>query len=150
MSLSRYSRLIALGAASLAVMGGAAACGGGSDAEPTPAIQVKTPGASGTSGGGSEAASEKIKVSMKDNLFEPKTITVAAGKTIEVELKNDGQAVHNMHILSAAKDGKDYSSPATVAPGTEAKFTFKLTKPGTYDFQCDYHLPDMVGKITVQ
>ena len=49
-----------------------------------------------------------------------------------------------------AKDGKDFSSNAIVSPGAENKFTVKLTKTGTYTFQCDYHVPDMVGTITVQ
>lgn len=87
---------------------------------------------------------------MKDNLFEPKTLTVKAGSSVEIVLKNDGQAVHNLHILSAPKEGKDFSSAATIAPGAENKFTIKLTKAGSYVFQCDYHLPDMAGTITVQ
>lgn len=136
------------------VAGVAAACGGGSDnAAPTQGIQVKTPGSGGTpaaASGGSEKSAESIKISMKDNSFEPKTITIPAGKSVEIELKNTGAAVHNMHILSAAKEGKDFSSNATVNPGAENKFTVKLTKPGTYNFQCDYHVPDMVGTITVQ
>ncbi|MBA4180207.1 MAG: hypothetical protein C0506_06410 [Anaerolinea sp.] len=145
--MNRYFRLLALGGIALIVAGGAVACGGGSaDGEPEDGIQVKTPGA----GGDGQAAAESIKVVMKDNLFEPKALTVPAGKSIVIELKNEGQAVHNMHILSQAKEGKDFSSAATVAPGAENKFTIKLTKKGTYDFQCDYHTPDMVGTITVQ
>ena len=87
---------------------------------------------------------------MKDNLFDPKTLTLTAGKSVDIVVKNDGQAIHNMHILSEAKDGKDISSEAIVSPGKESKFTVKITKPGTYNFQCDYHVPDMVGTITVQ
>lgn len=150
MAISKYIRLIAVSGVALLVLGGAVACGGGGadDKAPTPKIEVKTPGSGGASGGGT--ATETLKVSMKDNIFDPKTLTVPAGKSVEIELKNDGAAIHNLHILSEVKEGKDFSSAATVAPGASNKFTVKLTKSGTYIFQCDYHLPDMVGTITVQ
>lgn len=151
MLIYRYLRLIAAGGMAVFIVGVAAACGGGGsdDEKPTAGIEVKTPGSGGTSNG-AEKPSESVEVSMKDNLFEPKAITVPAGKSVQIEVKNNGAAVHNMHILSADKEGKDFSSNATVAPGAESKFTVKLTKPGTYNFQCDYHLPDMVGTITVR
>ena len=150
MNVSKYTKLIAVGGLSLLALIGAAGCGGGSDEEVfDPGAQAK-PTSSGGSTGGGDAAAESIKVSMKDNLFDPKTLTVPAGKSVEIVVKNDGQAVHNLHILSEAKEGKDFSSAATVAPGAENKFTIKLNKKGTYNFQCDYHLPDMVGTITVQ
>ena len=154
LSINRSLRLFAAGGIALLVVGAAVACGGGSDnAVPTQGVQVKTPGSGATSpatSGGSEKASESVKISMKDNLFEPKTFTVPAGKSVEIEVKNNGAAIHNLHILSEAKDGKDFSSTAIVSPGAENKFTVKLTKTGTYTFQCDYHVPDMVGTITVQ
>ncbi len=154
MSINRFLKLFAAGGIALLVVGAAVACGGGSDnAVPTQSIQVKTPGSGATSpatSGGSEKASESVKISMKDNLFEPKTFLVPAGKSVEIEVKNNGAAVHNMRILSADKEGKDFSSNATMAPGAESKFVVKLNKPGTYKFQCDFHLPDMMGTITVQ
>ena len=151
MHIYKYLRLFAAGGIALLVVGAASACGGGGsgDEKPTAGIEVKTPGPGGASNS-AEKPSETVKVSMKENLFEPKTFTVPAGKSVEIEAKNDGAAVHNLRILSADKEGKDFSSNATVAPGAESKFTVKLTKPGTYKFQCDYHLPDMVGTITVQ
>lgn len=146
----RYIRLIAVGGVALLILGGSVACGGGgsSDKEPTAKIEVKTPGSGGSTDGGT--ATETLKVSMKDNIFDPKTLTVPVGKSVEIEIKNDGAAIHNLHILSQAKEGKDFSSAATVAPGASNKFTIKFTKTGTYNFQCDYHVPDMVGIITVQ
>ena len=62
------------------------------EASPTP---QGTP--SGTPSGG-------VAVGMKDNLFEPKDLTVNAGASVAFELKNDGVAVHNMRI--AGPDGK--------------------------------------------
>lgn len=154
MNIHKYLRLFATGGIALLVLSAAAACGGGSDsAKPAPTIEVKQSGNGGSSPStdkSPEKASDSIKVSLKDNLFDPKTLTIPAGKSVEIVLKNEGAAVHNMHILSEAKEGKDFSSEALVSPGKESKFTVKLTKPGTYNFQCDYHVPDMVGTITVQ
>lgn len=150
MNVSKYLRLFAAGSVAMLAVVGAVACGGGEDEEVfDPGAQAKSPASGGTPSG-SGAAAESIKVIMKDNLFEPKTLTVTAGKSVQIELKNEGQAVHNMHVLSAAQEGKDFSSAATINPGAENKFTIKLNKKGTYNFQCDYHLPDMVGTITVQ
>lgn len=152
MAIAKYLRLIVAGGILAAVLGSAVACGGDDGgAKPTAGIQVKTPGAgSGTSGGGGGEKAESVKITLKDNLFEPKALTVPVGKSFDIELKNSGAAVHNMHILSQSKEGKDFSSNATINPGTDSKFTVKFTKAGTYNFQCDYHVPDMVGTITVQ
>lgn len=127
----------------LVVKEGAATTGGATSAATSVAASGGSTASTGTS-------SDAIKVSMKDNLFDPKTLTIPAGKSVDIVVKNEGAAIHNMHILSEAKDGKDFSSSATVSPGTENKFTVKITKPGTYNFQCDYHVPDMVGTITVK
>lgn len=136
----------------LAVLGGAAmaACGGSGGGESTPApIATKPAGSSGGSAGGSEGAEKVIEVVMKDNFFEPKELTVPVNTTVKFVAKNQGTAVHNMHILSAAKEGKDFKSDLLVNPGQTSKFEAKFTKTGKYDFQCDYHLPDMAGVITV-
>jgi plastocyanin len=55
-----------------------------------------------------------------------------------------------MHVLSKDGEGKDFASDALVSPGQSSTFEVTFTKTGTYDFQCDYHLPDMVGTITVE
>lgn len=98
------------------------------------------------------AASSKaqtVAVAMKDNVFEPKEITVEKG-AVTFEVKNVGAAIHNMHIVTNAAEGKDFSSKPTIEGGQNDKFTATFTKPGTYKFQCDFHLPDMVGTITVK
>ena len=77
-------------------------------------------------------------------------IKVPVGKKITFIAKNEGAAVHDMKILSKATEGKDFMSDALVNPETESKFTATFNKKGTVKFQCDYHLPDMVGTIEVQ
>jgi plastocyanin len=149
MSVSKYLRSFAVGSVAVLILGAAAACGGsGSEANPTAAPEFRTEGSTGSPAAGESG--EAIKVSMTDNVFTPKALTIPVGKSVDIVVKNDGLAIHNLHILSASKEGKDFSSAATVSPGAENKFTVKFTKPGTYNFQCDYHLPDMVGTITVQ
>ncbi len=120
----------------------AVACSGGGES----GSKTTSSGSPKASGGGSET----IAVSMKDNFFEPKEISVERGKAITFNVKNEGQAIHDMHIMSQAAEGKDFVSNTTVQPGTNSSFTATFAKAGTLKFQCDYHLPDMVGTITVK
>ncbi len=87
---------------------------------------------------------------MKDNFFEPNEITVPVNTTVRFVAKNEGTAVHNMHVLSADREGKDFASAQIVNPGETSEFEAKFTQTGDYDFQCDFHLPDMVGVIHVE
>lgn len=100
------------------------------------------------SGGG--ATGGTITIVMTDNKYTPNKIEVEAGKEITFIAKNQGAAVHNMKILSSKTEGKDFASDALVNPEKESKFTVTFTKKGTVKFQCDYHLPDMAGEITVK
>lgn len=147
-------RALAVSATAVSALTLAAACGGGSDSpKESPTIQYKgttasaPSGGSGNGGGGGEA--QEVEVLMKDNFFEPKDLKVPLNTPIEFDTKNVGQAIHNMHVLSQAQLGKDYTSDAMVNPGKDSKFKVTFSKAGTYQFQCDYHVPDMVGTITV-
>lgn len=139
-------------------LGAFAACGGGDDdggdtkpAATKAAVDVKD-GSSGNSSAkvDSDDKATEVVFHLTENAFNPSTLTVEAGKPITFVAKNDGAAVHNMKLLTQKTEGKDYSSDATIAPGKESKFTVTFTKKGTVKFQCDYHLPDMVGTITVK
>lgn len=130
----------------------AAACGGDDGgAKPSPTIPFKTDGdaTKAPDGNGGGGGGETIEILLKDNFFEPKDFNVPVGVEVTIDTKNVGQAIHNMHVLSQAKEGKDFTSDAMVNPGKESKFKVKFSKTGVYDYQCDYHVPDMVGKITV-
>lgn len=90
---------------------------------------------------------QTVEVVMKDNVFEPKTYTVSTGQ-VTFNVKNAGTNLHNMHIVSDDVDPKN----ATQAPfegGKTVPLMVKFTKKGTYRFQCDLHVPDMAGTITV-
>lgn len=95
------------------------------------------------------AKAQTVSITLKDNVFEPKDITVEEG-TVTFEVKNTGTAIHNMHITSTPSEGKDFSSKPIVEAGSSDKFTATFTKKGVVKFQCDFHLPDMVGTITVK
>ncbi len=128
----------------------AAACGGGDDSSSkTPAATSPAGSTSAPANGSSNGEVKDIEVDLTDNVFKPTTLTIPVGKTVQIEVKNTGQAIHNMHILSLEQEGKDFSSEAMVNPGKDSKFEVKFTKKGTIKFQCDYHVPDMVGTITV-
>ncbi len=147
----RSVRTLALAAGVVAAVMLGTACGGDDDgAKPTKTIEAKTPGGSGTAATAPSTDKEqKVQVLYKDNFFDPKDITVPAGTKIKFETKNVGAAIHNMVILSKDGEGKDYSSDTMVLPGKESDFEVTFKKKGTYKFQCDYHVPDMVGTITV-
>ena len=113
-------------------------------------IGVACSGEDSASSSSEGAKAETIKVVMKDPaLFEPKDITVSAGSTVTFELTNTGLALHNMHIMSDNVEPKN----AMIQPilgGDKATLVVKFPKKGTVKFQCDLHVPDMVGTITVK
>ena len=87
---------------------------------------------------------------MSDNKFDPKEITIPVNTEVEITVDNQGTTVHTMHVLSKEKEGTDFAAETLVNPGASDSFTVIFAHKGTYNFQCDYHLPDMVGKITVE
>ncbi|RJQ08197.1 MAG: hypothetical protein C4558_08380 [Dehalococcoidia bacterium] len=119
-----------------------AACSSGGDAK-------KNGGGSESKASSGAGKAQTVAITMKDNAFDPKDITVEEG-AVTFEVKNAGAAIHNMHITSTAAEGKDFSSKPIIEAGTTDKFTATFTKKGTIKFQCDFHLPDMVGTITVK
>lgn len=133
--------LAGLGAAALTL---SVACGG--DDEDAPPSMGSTNATVPSVEGGKD---QTVKVTMKDSFFEQKEITVDKG-VVTFEVKNEGTAIHNMHVLSQAAEGNDYLSKHIIEGGKSDKFTAAFTKSGTIKFQCDFHLPDMVGTIEVR
>lgn len=107
------------------------------------------PAGAATKAAASGGKAQTVAVTLKDNVFEPKEITVEKG-AVTFEVKNAGAALHNMHIVSTPTEGKDFSSKVTIEGGASDKFTATFTKTGAVKFQCDLHMPDMVGTITVK
>lgn len=140
----RWTALVA----GAALLSATVACGG--DDGETPANgSAATVEATATTAAAAEPSRE-IEVLMHDNFFEPTDIRLAVGEAVTIEVKNMGVAIHNMHVLSSETEGKDYTSAPLVNPGDSSEFVVQFSTPGTYKFQCDFHLPGMAGEITVE
>jgi plastocyanin len=79
-------------------------------------------------------------VSVKDNLFSPKTLTVSKGTTVKWVWK--GKAPHNVVSTGAGK----FQSKVM----TKGSFSKKLTKAGTYKIVCSIHAPGMRMTVKVK
>jgi plastocyanin len=86
----------------------------------------------------SAAPPEPGKVVIKDFMFQPMAVTIAAGST--VTWTNQDDEPH-----TAVSDTGVFRSGAME---TGDAFAFKFDKPGTYHFTCSIH-PRMVGTIVV-
>ena len=86
---------------------------------------------------------------MPDDAFVPDAITVAPGTTVTFVLKNTGVNFHNMRILSKEALGKEYVS-TTIAGGKSGTLQLTFPTAGAFKFQCDFHLANMLGTITVR
>ncbi len=134
---------VALLAAAVVACGGSTTNeGGGGGAATATTAPTNAP----STGGGEP---REIEVLMVDNAFEPTEIRLKVGETARITAKNGGVAIHNMHVLSAATEGKDFASVPIVNPGEESTFEVQFSTAGTFKFQCDFHLPGMVGEIIV-
>lgn len=148
MKLNTWKKALLVGVAGLLLVPLAAACGG-DDEEGGSTVK---PGATATKADGGNGGGEarEIEVVMTDNVYTPKEIKVPVNTTIKFTVPNKGTAIHNMHVLSKDSEGKDFSSDTIVNAGASSTFEAKFTKKGVVDFQCDYHVPEMVGKIVVE
>ena len=108
-------------------------------------------------GGGDDDAGDDVdpatlattfNLAMKENSFSLTRITVAAGKEITFELNNEGKEAHNMSVKVEGKD--TVSNPDVIKADEAGKLVVTFSKAGTYDFKCDFHLTEMLGKITVK
>jgi uncharacterized cupredoxin-like copper-binding protein len=147
----RTSVYAAVGLAALAL--GAAGCGSDDNNDnssaSTPASTPATPPASSTpakstpaAGGGGGA----VSIGESEYKLTPADATAKAG-TVTVNVKNDGQIVHNLEIEGNGVEKKS----ADIEPGSSGKVTVNL-KPGKYEMYCaiDGHKDlGMKGDITV-
>jgi plastocyanin len=77
-------------------------------------------------------------VAIKNNAFDPKEITLAAGDT--VAWTNDDAIMHDVDIDNLAKSPELHKGET---------FTQTFDKQGTYSYDCDIH-PFMKGKVIVK
>lgn len=109
-------------------------------------------GGGATAGGGGAASGEPtttITSVATDNKFDKNAYTIPAGQEITLTLDNKGSAIHNFHIKTQGADGKEPTT-TLLTGGKSETIKFTIPKAGTYDFLCDVHPVEMVGKITVR
>jgi plastocyanin len=100
----------------------------------------------GDGGGGGNGATEPggatpVALSAADNTFQPSALTVGSGD--EIELTNEGQALHNLTI-----EGTDVNQD--VEAGQSVTIPVDIDA-GEYTMFCSYHRAEgMEGTITVQ
>jgi plastocyanin len=107
----------------------------------TTAVMLSACGGNGNGGGGEEGGGGASTLSMVDNAFQPAALTVSAGA--ELELTNDGQALHNLTI-----EGTDVNEDVEAGQSTTVSIDID---PGDYTMFCEYHRTiGMEGTVTVQ
>jgi plastocyanin len=113
-----------------------------------------SPTPTATATGEPEVVDVELDVAMTDNVYKPSAIEVGAGKKFRINLKNEGQFVHNLRI--SGEDGTyDTDDDLTSTPdnpkaGESGTLVGQIDKPGTYKFRCDFHPVEMTGTITVK
>ena len=81
-------------------------------------------------------------VEAKDNIFEPKSLTVKAG-VVAITVDNTGAAPHTY-------TNKELGIDAIFAAGEKAEAKINDAKPGTYKIVCTYHESiGMIGELVV-
>jgi plastocyanin len=98
--------------------------------------------------GGNQTSTPANEVTT-DNKFSVTNYTVEAGKAVTIDIRNNGQAVHNFDILNVKDPSGNAVKTDLLQPGQDAKLTFIIGTEGTYNFQCDVHPTEMKGTITV-
>ena len=80
------------------------------------------------------AHAEKIEqhIVLKDQAFTPNELTVPAGQTITLIIKNDD-------AVAAEFESYELHREKIVPPGKEVTLNLSAMKPGTYKFYNDFH-----------
>lgn len=85
-----------------------------------------------------------LEVELDDNYFQPTVIEGEAGSQVTLELKNEGQAEHNLEI-------EDQKIDKDVEAGETANVKVKLPDSGELLFYCKYHRQlGMMGGLKVK
>lgn len=105
------------------------------------ALALAACGGENAEGGGGEGGGGGGTLSMIDNEFDPASLTVGAGDSLEVS--NDGANPHNITI-----EGTDVDED--VDPGQSTSVTIDA-EAGEYTMFCEFHRSGgMEGTVTVQ
>ena len=138
--ITRFS----LVAVALALVLAAAACGGGGgDGNESEGGTTTIGGVAAESHGTKDVSGEtgKVEVEMYDNYFEPTVLQGTPGQTVELELKNTGNAAHTFTISEQSVDKE-------IQPGDETETEVTFPQSGELTFVCKFHQSSgMVGAL---
>ena len=96
---------------------------------------------------GVDSSSTK-RVSIRDNAFGPKRLTIRSGDTVRWTWRKDVETDHNVRFRKLPKGVSAKPGSPTKASGT---FSRKFRKRGTYRYVCTIHQAlGMTGTITVK
>lgn len=104
------------------------------------------------------AVDEVVEISTTDQLrFEPDSIEVEAGQTIEFRINNDATGEHEfvlgpLHEHGAGMEHSDPSSTGQLEPGATGSVVWAFPEAGTVQFACyvaGHNEQGMTGTITV-
>ena len=85
------------------------------------------------------ASGDAVRVAARDNAFSPETIAVEPGSETTVEVRNEGEAAHNLVIEELGV------SSGTIQPGQTVTMTFQAPVE-TLTYVCTFHR-GMTGKL---
>ena len=97
---------------------------------------------------------QKVELIVDSYSFKPDTITVEAGKPVEITLRSVASTISHDFTIDDPESG--LSVVQEVRGGRDATFTFTPKKPGTYKFYCgkknifgSHEKKGMVGTLVV-
>ena len=92
------------------------------------------------------ASATNHQVQVGSNFFNPSAVSVSSGDTVTW---TQVSGAHNVNgSLSTFPSNPAGFSSGSVAGGTWT-YSFQFTVAGVYNYQCDPHIPSMVGTVTV-
>ncbi len=106
----------------------------------------------------------EVAMDLGDNFFQfdgqqSPILEVSVGQEVTIDLTNNGQAIHNMHMagvdntydvdLCEVGGDESCSDPSAMSGGDSGTIAFRFDEAGTFDFRCDFHPAVMTGQIVV-
>lgn len=108
--------------------------------------EEETPDAGDAGGGTSteegDADGDTLTLAAFDFGFEPSSLSLDAGETVDVSFENTGDAPHTFTSDNLGVDVR-------AEPGETVSATIEGAEDGTYPFRCDIHPDRMTGEIIV-
>ena len=84
-----------------------------------------------------------VQLTLKNHVFSPARIVVAAGETISIHLVNNDAATEEF-------DSVDLKTEKLVTPGGQITFMIGPVRPGTYHFMGEFHPITAQGQVVAE